>query len=135
MSAKDKYHDTVVCALQKDSWHILGEQQRLLVDKRTVWIDIRASKEAPANIIFVEVKNYENVASPVAYLESVLGQYLLYRAIIKSSNRDEELYLALPEQAFDGIFGEELGKLVISYYSLKIIMFNIQKESIIRWIT
>ena len=135
MSAKDKYHDIVIHALQKEGWHILGEQQRLIVETRTVWIDIRAVKDVPANVIFVEVKNYENIPSPVAYLESVLGQYLLYRAIITSSNRDEELYLALPQQAMDGIFGEELGKLAIRYYNLKIIVFDVQKESIIQWIT
>jgi Holliday junction resolvase-like predicted endonuclease len=57
MSAKDKYHDTVVHALQKDSWEILKEQYRFVLDNRRLWIDIRAANDESSRVIFVEVKS------------------------------------------------------------------------------
>jgi XisH protein len=58
MPAKDRYHDVVVRALQKDGWTILAEQVALSMPTRRVWIDIRASKNAGAIAILVEVKGF-----------------------------------------------------------------------------
>jgi hypothetical protein len=64
--AKDRYHDSVVRALQKDGWTILGEQVDVFVPLRRLWVDIRATKEAHTASILVEVKGFDTGASAVA---------------------------------------------------------------------
>ena len=127
--------DTVVRALVNDGWVILKEQFRLVLENRKAWIDIRAAKQQLGEVIFVEVKSFENISSQVAYLQQILGQYLLYRAIIEERERGEDLFLAIPAHAYEGIFSEEIGKFVIRRFQLKIVVFDIEKETIIQWIT
>jgi hypothetical protein len=79
--AKDRHHDVVVRALQKDGWTILAEQIALSMPARRLWIDIRAQKEAQNALILVEVKGFHTMASPVAYLADAIGQCMLYQAI------------------------------------------------------
>jgi XisH protein len=72
--------------------------------------------------------------SEVAYLQLVLGQYLLYRAIIEDVEHGEALYLAVPVHAYNGIFDEYIGQLAIHHFGLKLIIFDIKREAIIKWI-
>jgi hypothetical protein len=44
---------------------------------RRVWIDICASMDADSVASRVEVKGFERLMSPVAYLAEVIGQCLL----------------------------------------------------------
>ncbi|HVA90383.1 MAG TPA: element excision factor XisH family protein [Chloroflexota bacterium] len=74
MPAKDRHHDGVVRALRKAGWTILAEQVALSMPMRRVWIDIRASKDADNLAILIEVKGFERLASPVAYLAETSGR-------------------------------------------------------------
>ena len=53
MPAKDRYHDTVVRALQKDGWTILDEQVGLFVPSRRLWEEIgrRTVQQAQVGLI------------------------------------------------------------------------------------
>jgi hypothetical protein len=77
MSAKDYYHDTVVRALIKDGWTIRKEQFFVNFPGRRLWIDIQAVKEVDNRNILVEVKGFENNPSPIEYLASVIGKYVM----------------------------------------------------------
>jgi hypothetical protein len=43
MPAKDKYHDVVVRALEKEGWGV-ASQSYLRVGKRVVWVDLKAKR-------------------------------------------------------------------------------------------
>lgn len=133
MSRKDIFHDTVVNALKKDGWTILSEQVTLRFGDRRFWIDLRARKES--SIILIEVKSYYNIDSPIDFLKQALGQYLLYRAILEKTEQDEPLYLAVPEQAYKDIFSEELGTFLIQHYQLNLVVYDVDSEEILQWIT
>ena len=69
MPAKDKYHDAIVHALEKEGWKV--ESQILLkLARRRVWIDARATQNDDHSIIMIEIKGFENMNSPVDYLAS-----------------------------------------------------------------
>jgi hypothetical protein len=123
----------VVAALKKDGWLVLKEQVSLRIGERRLWIDIEAENKAE-KIILIEVKSYHNVASPVDFLEKILGQYLLYRGILDDRGQTEPLYLAIPKQAHTDIFEKEIGKLVLKNYSLNLLVCNLDTEEIIQWI-
>jgi len=132
--AKDRHHDVVVRALQKDGWTILAEQIALSMPARRLWIDIRAQKEAQNALILVEVKGFDTVASPVAYLADAIGQCVLYQAILEYVGITDQLYMAVPAAAFEGILGEEIGRQAIRKAQIRVIVFDAEQEEIVRWI-
>lgn len=84
MPAKDKYHDSVKRALQKDGWEILDEDFQIILSNRNLWIDIHAAQDNDnaATAILIEVKTFENMPSPMNYLHAVVGQYTVYRLVL-----------------------------------------------------
>ena len=134
MPAKDRYHDVVVRALQKDGWTIIAEQIAVSIPARRLWIDIRAQKEAQNALILVEVKGFETLASAVAYLADAIGQCVLYQAILEYVGITDPLYMAVPAAAFAGILGEEIGRQAIRKAQIRVIVFDAEQEEIVRWI-
>lgn len=133
MPAKDRYHDAVVRALQKDGWTILREQVELIVPPRHLWIDLRASKEDHTVVILVEVKGFDTGTSPVAYLSDAIGQCIVYKAALEYLGSSEMLYLAVPTTALGGILGEEIGRRAIEQAQVGLIAFDPEREEIISW--
>jgi hypothetical protein len=134
MPAKDRHHDTVVRALMKAGWTIVAEQVALTMPTRRVWIDIRASKDVGNIAILVEVKGFERLASPVAYLRETIGQCVLYQTILDYAEVRDTLYLAVPEAALSGILGEEVGRHALERAHVHVILFDPGREEITRWI-
>jgi hypothetical protein len=134
MPAKDIYHDAVVNALRKDGWTILDEQHALGLGGRIVWVDIRAAQESTNRIILVEVKSFYNILSPIEAIANAIGKYVLYRAILEAKGMQEDLFLAVPRSAYDGIFGEEVGEALIRQVKIKFLVFDAEKEQIAQWI-
>ena len=134
MPAKDRYHDVVVRALRRAGWTILAEQVALTMPTRRVWIDIRASNSAGAVAILVEVKGFEHLSSPVAYLSDAIGQCLLYQAILEYAQISNPLYLAVPASAMSGILGEEIGQRAVQRAQVGSILFDPVLAAIIGWI-
>jgi hypothetical protein len=135
MPAKDKYHDPVMRALGKEGWTITREQIRLDLQKRHFWVDLEAAQPDNAIVVLVEVKGFETTTSIVDYLYSAVGQYVLYRAIIESSDEPKPLFMAVPLNAYQGILSEKLGELAIEVLDIKLIVFDPEREVVARWIT
>lgn len=132
MPAKDKYHDIVIKALQKEGWAVISDQVTLRIGDRRLWIDLMV-QNYDESIILVEIKTYEDINSPVDFLQKALGQYLMYRAILDSIGHDEKLYLAIPEQANIELFQSEIGHLMVETYQLNLMIYDIYNERISKW--
>ncbi len=132
MPAKDFYHDTVVRALSTAGWIVSPKQYRIDLPERKLWIDIFATRSSDR--ITVEIKGFENIPSPVDYLQAALGQYLLYRAIIRSQNSNIPLYMAVPQAAFHGIFEESIGQIALKELDVWLIVFDPIREKVVKWI-
>lgn len=133
MPAKDKYHDTVVTALQKEGWHVEEEQYALFVGNRILWIDIYATNEQQERAILIEVKSFMS-ASQVEDLANAVGKYFIYRAILETYNRITKLYLSVPQDVFDAIFNEQLGLIVQEKLDISFALFDKELEIITQWI-
>lgn len=134
MPAKDNYHDAVVRSLTKSGWKITSEQVLLILAERRLWIDIRAEKEAINRSILVEVKGFENTPSPVEYLASAVGKYVIYTAALEWLGMSEPLYMAVPVEAYRSILSEPIGQQVRKKANLRFIVFDPFTEDIIQWI-
>lgn len=85
--------------------------------------------------IAVEVKSFIR-ASPVQDLESALGQYVLYRGLLKESNNHQErvLYLAIRNLIFQDFFIEKIAQIAIRSNQLKLLVFDANMEEVVQWI-
>ena len=136
MPAKDKYHDALRNALVKDGWTITDDPFRLVWGKRDFYVDLGAERmvaaEKAGQRIAVEVKSFLG-ASQMHDLELALGQFLLYRSILEEQDPDRRLFLAIPVEAAE-IFEEPVGQLLISKHMIQAVIFDPDKEEILRWI-
>jgi len=135
MSRKDTYHDLVKSALMKEGWRISHEPYFLQSDPK-LSIDLGAERIIAADKnrdkIAVEVKSFI-ADSQVTELQRSVGQYGIYRELLKIQEPDRELYLAVPIDAFENIFSRQVGKVAINYFKLKLIVFSFDEEEL-QWI-
>jgi XisH protein len=99
MPALDRHHVAVRNALIKDGWTVTADPLTLRVGVDRVHIDLAAERmliaERGARKIAVEIKTFSG-ASKIADLEEALGQYVLYRMVLRRAEPDRDLYLAVP---------------------------------------
>lgn len=137
MPAKDFYHNIAKNALIKDSWKITHDPLVLRWGTTDVYVDLGAVKllaaEKENQKIAVEVKSFVG-KSDINDLEKALGQYILYLDILAEKEPDRKLYLAIHEKAFQSIFEEPIGKLLLKNNRVQLIIFDSEKEVITQWI-
>lgn len=137
MPSRDIYHNTVKNVLIKDGWIITADPLRLKVGRKKVYIDLGAERllcaEKGTRKIAVEIKSFIG-PSDVADLEQALGQYILYQKILAKQQPNRLIYLAINETTFRGIFSDELGQLLLEDTTLKLLVFDENKEIIVEWI-
>jgi hypothetical protein len=133
--AKDYYHDAVIRSLEKDGWTIEAEQVRLELENRWLWIDMQAVKSVDDRAILIEVKGFQNMASPVDYLAAAVGKYVLYRAVLEYLQIEMQLYMAVPIDAYHGILSEEIGLQVIQRTKIHLMTFDPVEEVVVQWIS
>ncbi len=134
MSAKDRYHEVVKRALGKSGWKIVREQEMLTLPGRNLYVDLRAAQGDSNLAVLLEIKGFEKMASPVDYLQSVIGQYVMYRVILDVQKANMALYLAVPSAAYKGLLSEALGQLMIEKVGINLMVFDPEKEEVIQWI-
>lgn len=137
MPAKDIYHNVVITALEKDGWTITDDPLRLIIGNRSVYVDLGAEKllaaEKEGRKIAVEIKSFLS-RSPVNDLEEALGQYILYQDVMAYSEIDRTLYLAIRDEVYIDLFSEAIGQLLLEKKRFKLMVFDVKKEQILRWI-
>jgi XisH protein len=136
--ARDIYHQIVKEALIKANWTITHDPFPLSWAKRNLSIDLGAEQlfaaEQRERKIAVEVKSFLR-ESRIADLEQALGQYTLYKDILKRTEPERELYLALPLSAFGELFeGDKFAQILLENNRLKLLVYNPQTEEIVQWL-
>jgi hypothetical protein len=135
MPAKDRLHDTVKRALVKDGWKVVDEQVRLNIGARRLWIDLYAIKEDLNLACLVEVKGFQNVPSLVDEMAKTIGQYFIYQVVLSEKSIPLPIYVAVPDEAFQGILSEEIGLLIREALGIKLLVFDPITERVIKWKT
>ena len=139
MSRKDTYHDTVKKALVKDGWHITHDPLSITYEGTTVSTDLGAEKAAGVQgqriaieIIAVEVKDFDS-RSLISEFEKALGQYRLYRALLKRNDPDRVIFLAIRETVYNTFFQLPAIQVVTADDDVRLIVFDELKEEIVLW--
>ncbi|MBI5515640.1 MAG: XisH family protein [Deltaproteobacteria bacterium] len=138
MPARDAYHHCVRAALVKDGWVITHDPLRLRLQggRRNLYIDLGAERllaaERGSQRIAVEIKTFGG-PSDVRDFETAVGQFVVYARLLRRYQPDRELYLAVPDFAWRGIFAEEIGQVLLEDALVRVVAFDPELEEIVQW--
>lgn len=136
MSAKDRIHDAVKAALEKDGWMITDDPLYFRFGGVEVFIDLAAESllaaEKDGERIAVEIKSFLG-ASAISDFHKAVGQFINYRAVLSRKEPERTLYLAVPEEAYDDFFQLAFTQIIVQDYQLKLIVCDVENEVIVRW--
>ncbi|MEH1854368.1 MAG: XisH family protein [Nostoc sp.] len=138
MSAKDLFHEAVKKGLQKEQWIITHDPLRIEFSKQDeVRIDLGAERllaaEKAGEKIAVEIKSFLS-DSALFDFHLALGQFLNYRLVLETSERERILYLAVPIAAYESFFQRDLPQASVRQYRIKLIVYDPVNEVIVKWI-
>lgn len=138
MPARNLYHDAVVKGLIADGWTITHDPLTLSFGGKDLFVDLGAERttvgaEKRGQKIAVEIQSFLS-ASPVNDLEKAVGQYDIYRTILANTEPDRLPYLAVPLRAYEGIFSERFGQVIVANLKINLIVFDEKSERSLKWI-
>ncbi|MBW4551775.1 MAG: XisH family protein [Aphanocapsa sp. GSE-SYN-MK-11-07L] len=137
MAAKDRFHEAVRRALEKEEWVITDDPLKIEIGGTKFEIDLGAEQilaaERAGEKIAVEIKTFLG-DSPVADYHTALGQFLNYRLALELSEPDRILYLAIPVAVHQAFFQREFAQLSVERYQIKQLIYNPVQEAIVQWI-
>jgi len=135
--ARDKYHNVVVEALEKEGWVITDDPLFLDIATTTLEVDLGAERLIAATKgtkkIAIEIKSFIGL-SRIADFYKALGQFNYYFIIMEEDEPDRDLYLAIPEIAYKDLMKESTNQKIINRFKLKLIIYSIEKNKIVQWI-
>ncbi len=132
--ARDKYHQHVRAALQKDGWTITHDPYRFrYLSAKEQEIDLGAERdligaEKGQEKIAVEVKSFLD-DSVLQDLYKAFGQYLVYSSGLEEIEPDRKLYLAIPEDVLLKNFDRSVFIGLLQKYKIQVLLFNILEET------
>ncbi len=136
MPALDLYHNAAKQALIKDGWTITHDPLHLRWGRKDMYVDLGAKRlivaERSEQKIAVEVKSFLGLSEMQAFRDAV-GQFAIYRAVLRRTYPDYVLYLAIRDLIYDSFFEEPIGQILIEDENLKLIIFDAEKEEILQW--
>lgn len=135
--AKDRFHNIVRNALEKDGWKITADPYEINVDDVDFEIDLAAEQllgaEREGQKIAVEIKSFIS-PSNVSEFHTALGQFLNYRDALDKIEPDRQLYLAVRLPIFQTFFQRKFITSAIAKYQLRLMIYDVQEEVIRQWL-
>jgi hypothetical protein len=137
MSRKDRFHQAVKNALEKDGWTITHDPLPLKIGTIRLQVDLGAEKLIAAQKnnqkIAVEIKSFLR-ASKITDFYQAFGQFFPYKVALQKLEPDRTIYLAVPDSIYQELFGEILIQDILEQYPVKLLVYSPDKEEIQSWI-
>ena len=134
--AKDRFHNAVRTALEKDGWTITADPYELSVGEVDFEIDLAAemlAAERAGEKIAVEIKSFIS-RSAVSDFHTALGQCINYQFALEEVDPQRVLYLAIPDIIYQSFFQRRFVRSVIERTQLKLLTYDETEEVIQQWL-
>jgi hypothetical protein len=135
--AKDRFHDVVRVALEKEGWQITAEFYSLAVEDVNFEIDLTAEQLLVATRenqkIAVEVKSFIS-PSNISDFHTALGQFLNYRDALAIAEPDRQLFLAVRLPVYETFFQKRFISGSVNRYQIKLLVYDVVQEVIVQWL-
>ena len=130
-------HSLVRETLERDGWEVTDDPYSIRYGNKKIEIDLAAeqllaAERGPEKIV-VEVKSFLSKAVFNEFHEA-LGQFINYRRVLKFNQDSHKLYLAIPSDAYQFIFEDDLGRATLEEERLSLIVFSVKEKAILEWI-
>lgn len=136
--AKDYFHPVVKAALIQEGWNVTDDPLNITVGGVDMEIDLGAERiiaaERKGKKIAVEVKSFLAGTSAISEFHRALGQFINYRAALKSETPDRILYLAIPYIAFNTFFQLDFPKSRVEENQVKLLVYDTLSQRELLWI-
>lgn len=137
MPARDLFHDAVKIGLEKEGWVITADPLWIKVEGSEGYVDLAAERIIAAQKgeqkIAVEIKSFIGKSRNDDF-HYALGQFLDYRLMLTEVEPERTLYLAVPLDIHQVFFGQWLPRKAVAQYDLKIIVYDPEKEVLVKWL-
>ncbi len=135
--ARDRIHYAVKNALVNDGWTITADPYEIAYEGVNVYADLAAERplaaEKNGRKIAVEIKSFVG-KSQIHDLEGALGQYLLYERLMRRTDPDRKLYLAVSDTIYEDFFTLGGVRAVIEDPPIPLLIVNVESEEVVQWI-
>lgn len=134
--AKDRFHNAVRIALEKEGWLITDDPYELNVGEVDFEIDLAAeliAAERANEKIAVEIKSFIS-RSAVSDFHTALGQCINYQFALTEVDPQRILYLAIPETIYQSFFQRRFVRTVIDRTNINLLTYDPKQEVIQQWL-
>jgi XisH protein len=135
--AKDRFHNIVRNALEKEGWKITDDPYEINVDDVDFEIDLAAEEllgaEREGRKIAVEIKSFIS-PSNVSEFHTALGQFLNYRDALEKVEPERLLYLAVRLPVYETFFQRKFIISAVEKYQLRLMIYDVEREVISQWL-
>jgi XisH protein len=135
LMAKDRFHDAVRTALEKEGWTITADPYQVSAGDVDFEIDLAAqmlAAERAGEKIAVEIKSFIG-RSNVSEFHTALGQFLNYQFALEEFDPQRKLYLAIPESVYQSFFQRRFTRSVVERTRINLLVYNEKQEVIVQW--
>lgn len=134
--ARDRFHQVVKTALEKEGWKITDDPYTIGVDDVDFEIDLAAEQLVAAvrddQKIAVEIKSFIS-PSNVSDFHTALGQFLNYRDALEIVEPERQLFLAVRSPVYKTFFQRKFIVAAVRRYRLQLLVYNVKQEVIEKW--
>jgi hypothetical protein len=138
MPAKDLYHDAVKSALIKEGWMITADPYKIKYREIDLYADLAAelpiAAERQGQKIVVEIKSFVG-RSLMTDFHNAVGQYTVYRTLIKDTSPEYQLYLAIDDMTHTSFFKRAGIEFLINASQINLLVVDIDRREIVQWIS
>jgi len=135
--ARNIHHDAVVAALQADGWTITHDPLTIGYGGIDLYVDLGAERiaigaEKGIRQIAVEIQSFL-ARSAVRALEEAVGQFAVYRSILRRLQPHRTLYLAVPQEIDQQLLSTQFGLAILEDLTVRVVVFDEVRQEVIRW--
>ncbi len=138
MSARDRFHELVRIALEKEGWVITHDPYHIDLGFVDFYIDLGAELLLAATKddkkIAVEIKTFL-AASTISEFHTAIGQFINYRIALEDDDPERRLYLAVPLDVYKRFFRYPFIQTVIVRNKIPLLVYDTEKQEIAEWIS
>ena len=135
--AKDKIYKEVRNAIENDGWTITDDPLTLEYENIRTFVDLGAERvfaaERQGLKIAVEIKSFIS-PSVVNDIEGALGQYVLYRSLLKRLEPERRLYLAISTTTYKNIFQTKAVSEIATELRISLVVIALATQEVKAWI-
>lgn len=133
--AKDRFHNAVKTALEKEGWTITADPYQVSVGDVDFEIDLAAqmlAAERAGEKIAVEIKSFIG-RSNVSEFHTALGQFMNYQFALEEFDPQRKLYLAIPDSVYQSFFQRRFTRSVVERTRINLLVYDEKQELIVQW--